>query len=152
SAMRNWNGRARVVVPLALVLSGAIAVFARQGGEAEGPEDAPTRVPEASRVVEPIAPDLPAGIVAALQEGRYDEAAEALDAWGSAGDADADRRAFAALIRGIALRLDDQPDPARDALTAALQAEPDGRWSAKLRAELAATELAADRPEQAEAL
>ncbi|RUL89070.1 tetratricopeptide repeat protein [Tautonia sociabilis] len=103
-------------------------------------------------MVEPIAPELPGGIVARLQEGRYAEAAEEIASWGAAEEADAARRSYAALIRGIALRLDGRPDAARQALQDALEADPDGRWSAKLRAELAATELAANRPEQAEAL
>ncbi|WP_152052024.1 MG2 domain-containing protein [Tautonia marina] len=150
--MRNWHGRA--VVSMTLVLSGAIAVSARQGGEAlkDASNAEALRVPDARQVIEPIAPDLPGAIVDRLQEGQYAEAAALLDDWGSADDADADRRAYAAWIRGVALRLNQQPDQARDVLTAALDADPDGRWSAKLRSELASTELAANRPEQAEAL
>ena len=150
--MRNWHGRARAVIPMLLVFSGTIVVFARQEMARERPESPTTRVPEAARVVEPIAPDLPAGVVGSLQEGKYAEAAEAVASWGAAEDADADRRAFAALIQGIALRLNKDPETARTVLSASLEAEPDGRWASKIRAELAATELAASRPEQAEAL
>ncbi|WP_145266692.1 tetratricopeptide repeat protein [Tautonia plasticadhaerens] len=152
--MRIRHGRARAVVALALVVSGALAVLAGQGGEERGggADPGPPRVPEAGLAVEPIAPDLPGGVVARLQEGKYAEAAEVVAAWSLEGEADGDRRSYAALIRGIALRLDGRADHAREALASALDADPEGRWSAKLRSELAATELLADRPEQAEAL
>ena len=152
--MRHRHVRGSVasgLVLLALPL-GALAVFGPQE-RGDGPAGAATpRVPEASRVVEPIAPDLPAEVVAALQQGEYEAACRALADWAERPDATGDERAYAALIRGIALRLDGDRNASREALTTALEAAPEGRWSAKLRFELAATELAADRPEQAEAL
>src|SRR5581483_8482640 len=66
--------------------------------------------------------------------------------------AGADDRAYYGLITGVARRLDGQLDAARDALAAAIQAAPQGKWAAKLRSELAAVELAARRYDRAEAL
>ena len=145
-----WYAKGHGVAAAGLVLLGAFAVFARQ--DRDDPDSGPSRVPDAAKAVAPIAPILPSEVVSALQDGQYDAAVDALEAWADRGEANGEDRAYGALIRGIALRLKGEPDAAREALNAALEAEPDGHWSAKLRAELASTELADDRPEAAEAL
>ncbi len=106
----------------------------------------------AVRAVEPAAPILPAEIVAALQEHHYKDALQALDALTAKPDTKPEQAAYFGLIAGIARRLDGQLDAARNTLDTALKAEPKGRWTVKIRSEMAAVELAAGRFEQAEGL
>jgi uncharacterized protein YfaS (alpha-2-macroglobulin family)/TolA-binding protein len=108
--------------------------------------------PSAARAFEPVAPVLPATLVAALQEGRHADAIAALDALAKAPEAKSDDRAYYALIGGIARRLNNNLDDARRGLAAALEADPRGRWAAKLRGELTTVELAAGRFAEAESL
>ena len=110
------------------------------------------RVAASRRAIEPVAPPLPAEAVAALQEGHYKDALAILAKRGDEGKTSADDKAYLAMIRGIALRLDGRPGDAREILRAALDGAPKGRWAAKLRAELAASALAAGAPAEAEAL
>ncbi|HEX4753996.1 MAG TPA: MG2 domain-containing protein, partial [Solirubrobacterales bacterium] len=113
--------------------------------------DAPSaEVPGPKHAVDAATPPLPAEVVAALQEGRFGAAITALE--GLDAKAKADERAYYAWIRGIALRLDGKGERARAVLREALAASPKGRWAAKLRGELAAAELAAGRPAEAETL
>jgi alpha-2-macroglobulin len=140
--MRTGNGRGLVL--LGVVLAGATILPWARGAE--------ERVPGARRAIAPAAPALPAEVVAALQEGRFNDAVAALDRLDrdpKATDAD---RAYHALIRGIALRLSGRLDDARKGLEGAIAASPKGPWAAKLRAELAAVELAAGRFAEAERL
>jgi len=137
------KGQGRVLFGFALVGLAAMAAVALEEA---------ARVPAARRAVEPVAPVLPAEAVAALQEGHYKDALAALERRAAEPKATADDRAYLALVRGVALRLDGRPDDARAALRAALAATPKGSWAAKLRAELAAVELAARRPAEAEEL
>jgi len=124
-----------------------LAVWAREGASNPVPE---TPTPEAKRAVEPIAPVLPGEIVSALQAGEVDRALEQLDAWLERDDATEEDRAYAALIRGMAYRRAGRLEQSAETLRAAI--ETGGPWASKLRFELAETELAARRPDQAEAL
>jgi hypothetical protein len=108
------------------------------------------QVPGPKQAIEPIAPAVPAPILASLQEGKFQEALKALNALPEEPDADA--QAFLNLVKGVALRLDGRFDTARQTLQAAIDQHPQGAWVAKLRSELARTELAASRPAPAEAL
>ena len=106
----------------------------------------------ARRPLEPATPELPAAIVAAMQEGRYAEADKALSALADAPKTSGEMKAYVAVIRGVALRLSGKLDAARELLSAALKAAPRGRWAAKTRSELAAVEVAAGKFAAAEAL
>jgi uncharacterized protein YfaS (alpha-2-macroglobulin family)/tetratricopeptide (TPR) repeat protein len=106
---------------------------------------------EPRSAIEPAAPVLPAEVVAAMQEGKFGPAQEALDRLAAQATKPGEK-AYFALIRGIAQRLAGQRDEARSTLNAALQADPNGPWTAKLRLELATVELAAGRFAAAEEL
>ena len=128
----------------------------RRGGPAIGspggrPPARPRALPTASGAIEPAAPVLPAEVVAAMQEARYDEARRALIALGEKA-AERDDRAYSPISapwpngwRAIATR------PGRS-LQAALRAAPATRWAAKIRFELAGIELAAGNWAAAEEL
>ncbi len=132
-------------------------LFLTFGGFAYGPAvrsadpEVPAR-PAARGAVEPATPELPAAIVAAMQEGRYDDADKALSSLAEGPKTSGDMRAYLAVIRGAALRLSGKLDAARDVLSAALKAAPGGRWAAKVRSELVVVEVAAGRFVAAEAL
>ena len=116
---------------------------------ADGPGAPP--VVGAKRAIAPAAPILPAEIVAAMQEGKYDLAVAGLNKL----DADAkgpEIQSYIALIRGTAEKLAGKPQAARETWSSAIRNQPKGPWVAKIRFELAALELAAGRPIQAEAL
>ncbi len=110
--------------------------------------DAPST---ARRAVAPIAPNVPAPVVAAMQEGKYAEAATAFDRLIAEAKSASDK-SYYRFHRGISERLGGKPEDARRTLAEALQLEPNGPWAAKIRFELAAVELAAGRPNAAEAL
>src|SRR5205823_2509672 len=101
--------------------------------------------PGARRAVEPATPQLPAAIVAAMQEGRYADADKALSALAEGPETSGEMKDYVAVIRGVALRLSGRLDAAREILSAALKAAPRGRWAAKARSELAAGEVAAGK-------
>ena len=103
------------------------------------------------RAVAPIAPEVPAAVVAAMQEAKYAEASTALDRLIAEAKTPSDKSYFR-FLRGIAERLGGKTDDARRTQTEALALEPKGPWAAKIRFELAAVELAAGRSSQAEAL
>ncbi len=122
------------------------------GATASPGADAPPTAPSAARrAVAPIAPGLPGPVVAAMQEGKYAEAAVALDRLIAEAKSPSDRSYFR-FVRGIAERLGGKADDARKTLAGALEAEPKGPWAAKIRSELAAVELAAGRAPAAEAM
>jgi uncharacterized protein YfaS (alpha-2-macroglobulin family)/tetratricopeptide (TPR) repeat protein len=104
------------------------------------------------QAVEPATPQLPAEIVAAMQEGRYADADKALSALANRPETSAEMKGYVAVIRGVALRLSGRLDAAREILTADLKSAPGGRWAPKARSELAAVEVAAGRFAAAEAL
>jgi len=116
------------------------------------------RPSEAKRAVGPVAPELPPLVVERMQEGKYAEAIFLIEFdERKVGEKrftklTPDDRAYLALVKGIALRLAAKPDVARKVLQAAIDAAPAGPWAAKLRAELAAVELAAHHYAEAEAL
>lgn len=141
-----WSGAG-----FAAVLLGSGVWIGTQIGAvaADDPAVAPKPVP-AAKAVEPPAPALPGELLAALQEGRADDARAILDRLDP--QAKPEDRPFLALIRGVSERLAGRPEPARAALAAAIEADPDGPWAAKLRYELATVELAAGQFARAEAL
>jgi len=122
------------------------------GPAARSADPEPPARPTARRAVEPVTPELPAAIVAAMQEGRYAEADRALSALAAEPQTPGEMKAYVAVIRGVALRLSGRLDAARALLSAALKEAPTGRWAAKVRSELAAVEVAAGRFAAAEAL
>ena len=134
------NGRLRGWWTAAL---GALGLLASLG--ADGPATT------ARRAVAPITPDLPAPVVASMQEGKYADASAALDRLIAGAKTPSDR-SYYRFLRGVAERLNGKADDARRTLAEALELEPKGPWAAKIRFELAAVELAAGRSSQAEAL
>jgi len=104
------------------------------------------------RSVAPIAPSLPDGVVAAIQGGQYPEAIAALDGLIADAKTPRDDRSFFRLVRGGAARLADRPDEAQAGWFAAIEADPKGLWTNKLRGSLAALELATGHPDRAEVL
>lgn len=117
-----------------------------------GHADEARPIPAPAEALKPAAPVLPAEVVAALQEGRFQEAADALQALETQEGATEEDRSYYSLIKGVALRLDGKLPEARAALAAALEKAPRGLWTSKLRAELAACEIAANRFAEAEEL
>ncbi|MDB5352496.1 MAG: large extracellular alpha-helical protein, partial [Planctomycetota bacterium] len=113
--------------------------------------DVPAK-PPAARAVERATPELPAAIVAAMQDGKYAEADKALAALASDLKTTAETKQYIQVIRGVALRLSGKLDAAREILSASLKAAPKGQWSAKLRSELAAVEIVSGKFAAAEAL
>lgn len=109
-------------------------------------------IPQAKNAIKPVAPLIPPPIITQLQEGKYGPADAELSRWADDPKRSADERTYAALIRGIAARLGNRPEDASKLLRAALERDPKGVWAAKLRFELAGVELAAGRPDAAEAL
>lgn len=144
-----WDrpGSLRRVAALGLGMGLAVQVAAAQ---TPAPAPVPGAVPAAARALEPVAPVLPGEIVAALQEGRFDEAAAALDKLGA--DAKPELKVYSGLVAGIARKQARKLDAARASLQAALDAAPEGPWAAKVRSELAAVAIAAGRFQDAEAL
>ncbi len=126
------------------VLAGVSALAA--DSPAPGPRPIDPRA-----AIDPAAPVLPAEVVAAMQEGRFGPAQEALVRLASE-TTKASEKAYYGLIRGIAQRLAKQGDEARKTFNAALEADPRGPWAPKLRLELATVELAAGRFAAAEEL
>ncbi len=111
-----------------------------------------SRIPEAGRVVESIAPDLPAELLFALQDGRFEEAIAGLERWNEGDELSDSDRAYGALLIGIAQRIAGDTDASRKAIAAGLALDPDGPWASKLRFELASTELTDGQPQRAEEL
>ena len=135
--------RSRVVVVLAL-LWGATTW-------ADEPASKEAATPAAGGALQTAAPELPDEIVAALREGRFDEAITALGGLrDQAGTAE--ERAYLDFLASIADRLAGREDAARDRLRAALEAHPRSVWVAKIRQELAMLELAGGDAARAEEL
>ena len=106
---------------------------------------------EAKSAIEPVAPVVPADVIAALQGGDYESARGALNALREKAK-DRDDGAYHAYLQAIAERLAGQRDAARETLRKGLSANPTGRWAPKLRFELAGIELAAGNGAAAEEL
>ncbi len=83
--------------------------------------------------------------------GKYAEASTAFDRRIAEAKSASDK-SYYRFLRGISERLGGKPEDARKTLAEALQLEPKGPWAAKIRFELAAVELAAGKPNAAEAL
>ncbi len=132
---------------LIMLMAQAGLVAPTRAAEPQAQGAAPPR-----RAVDPATPSLPGEITAAMQDGRFAEAEKALKALVDEPKTDADTKAYANLIRGVAMRLSGKLDPARELLTSALKDQPKGRWAAKLRSELAAVEVSAGKYAAAETL
>jgi uncharacterized protein YfaS (alpha-2-macroglobulin family)/tetratricopeptide (TPR) repeat protein len=120
-------------------------------GEDEKPGASPAAASSA-RGLDLAAPVVPATVVAAMQEKKFDEAAALVKTWMEREGATADEKAYGSLVAGTAQRLASKLDDARATLETALKAAPNNRWAAKQRSALAAVELAARRFNAAEAL
>ncbi len=143
--LRDW-GRTGRVASLAIV-----AALVALGGWAQKSAE-PSKVPGAKEALEPAAPVLPGEIIGALQEGRWEDAIQALKKHQGRDEATESEKAYDALLIGIAQRLDKKHDAARETVQAALKDFKDSPWVAKLRGELAVIELTSGHFEQAEAI
>ncbi len=108
-------------------------------------------VVSATGAIVPVAPVIPAELVAAMQEGRFEDARRALTTLGENAN-DANDRAYFGYLRGIAERLLGNRVAARETLRTALQAGPVAPWEAKIRFELAGIELTSGNLAAAEEL
>ncbi|WZP00456.1 MG2 domain-containing protein [Isosphaeraceae bacterium EP7] len=133
----------RIVGSFLSFAAGVLATSLMLGADAPAPNPA-------HRAIEPVAPVLPADVVAAMQEKRYEQAATSLVRM--EGEAKAEDQAYFSLIRGIAQRLGGKKAEARGTLTKAIEGAPKGPWAAKLRFELATLEVAEGKFAAAEAL
>ena len=148
------SGRVQAVKPCAPRLGGLSSVGLLVGllfGLADAADVPPGTLPGGAKAIAPATPNLPPGVARAMQEGRFAEAAAGLEKLASE-STDAWARGYFDLVRGVALRLDGRLDEARGVLASAISANPKGPWAPKLRAELAAVELASGKPREAEAL
>jgi uncharacterized protein YfaS (alpha-2-macroglobulin family)/TolA-binding protein len=127
------------------VLVGLAALAARG---VERPPAGP--LPSPKGAVDPVAPELPAEVVAAMQDRHEGEAIAALETLARSLDAKPDDRSYVRLVQAIAQRLAGRRDEARATLRAAIEAAPRNRWSGKLQFELAAVELALGHADEAE--
>ncbi len=141
-------GASRLTAPG--LIAAAIALILPVPPRAHG-ADEPVATPAPQRAIEPAAPVIPGSLVAALQGGEYEAARRSLIALRDAAKSD-DDRAYFAFLQAISERLAGQREAARDTLRAAIAANPNGRWSAKIRYELAGIELVAGNMATAEEL
>ena len=132
-----------------IMMLGALCIVAATARTDAQSPPAPSTAARAA--IEPVAPLVPAEVVAALQGGEFETARKALIALGEKAK-DRDDGAYYAYLQAIAEHLTGQRDPARETLRKALQANPAGRWAPKLRFELAGIELAAGNGAAAEEL
>jgi TolA-binding protein len=125
------------------ILAVALATLVGATGltAADPPGPAAAHFPARS-AINPVAVVLPGEVVTLLQEGKYDAAQAALATLKSAAK-DRDERAYLGYLGAIALRLSGQKDAARAALREAVEQNPNGPWTPKIRFELAELELAA---------
>jgi tetratricopeptide (TPR) repeat protein len=140
----------RIIVVAAGIALVGLAGF-RSGALEADPVVGLPAVVSAKGATVPAAPVIPAEVVAAIQEGRSEDARRALTTLVENAK-DADDRAYFGYLRGIAERLAGHRDAARETLRTALQAAPVTRWEAKIRMELAGIELASGNLAVAEQL
>ena len=136
--------RAFLLTIAGFVASGVVARTARA-------DDPPTKSAAGKNSLVPAAPVLPAEVVSAMQEGRYDEAGKQLAILVQKSTS-SDDQAYFSYIHGIAQRLGNHRDSARDTLKKSLQTSPKSRWVTKIRYELAGIELASGNWAPAEEL
>ena len=105
----------------------------------------------AKRAIHPAAPAVPAELIAAMQDGRYEDARRALIALALDAKSE-DDRAYFGYLRGVSERLAGHRDAAIESFRTTLKAAPATPWAAKIRFELAGIELAAGNPAVAEQL
>ena len=132
-----------------IMMLGALGTVASAAKADAEPPPAPSTA--AKTAIEPVAPVVPAEVIAALQGGEYETARKALITLGTTAK-DRDQGAYYAYLQAIAERLSGQRDEARETLRKGLSASPTGRWAPKLRFELAGIELAAGNGAAAEEL
>ena len=139
--MMRWTRAGIATALMGLLLCAGWAAKSRADDGA--PSSRTPALPTAKGAIEPPAPALPADIVAAMQEARYDDARRALIALGDqATDAD-DRAYFAYLLRSRRTAGREIASGARESCNPRSGTAPAGRWAAKIRFELAGAELAA---------
>ena len=138
-------------VRLAAVL--AIAVFMNAGtmANAAAQDHPPASATAAKNAVAPAAPVLPSDLIDAMQEGRFDDAGRLLSALATKTQS-TDEKAYFSYLAGIAQRLAGHRDAARETLRKAIEIDPNGRWTIKIRFELAGVELASGNWAAAEEL
>ena len=95
----------------------------------------------AKNAVAPAAPVLPAEVIDAMQEGRYDAAGRLLATLAETTKS-TDDKAYFSYVGGISDRLGGHRDAARAILQKAVALDPKSRWAIKIRYELAGLELA----------
>src|SRR5262245_27811100 len=117
---------------LALAVFASLSIRIASAAETTAPGPRPI---DPRAAIEPAAPVLPADVVAAMQDGRFGPAQEAL-ARLAAQAASPGERSYYTLIQGISQRLGGLSEEARKTFSAALLADPKGVWAAKLRIEL----------------
>ncbi len=148
--MRTFHGRpGGRAVALAVALAGVGMAMAGAARGAEGPSAEPPG--SAKRAILRPTPEIPGEVVAAMQGGKFAEAATALDRL-IAGAKEPGDRSYYRFLRGIAERQGGKTAEALATLGQALRDDPKGVWASKIRFELATAELAAGRPAAAEAL
>ena len=128
-----------------------VGTASRSSGGEDRPDPVPgaSTLPAAREAIRPAAPEIPPAIVGAMQEGRYDEARQALTERARQAK-DADDRAYLTYLRAVVERLAGDGAAARAALDEARKASPGGRWAARIEYEQAALDLAAGRLDAAE--
>jgi TolA-binding protein len=129
-----------------MTFGGTIAGPARLEAADKAPSE---RTPRAA--IEPAAPALPPEIIISLQSGTYADAAKLLAAVREKAS-NRDDSDYFSYIKAISERLGGQTEAALGTLTAALEANPDGRWASKIRIELAGIEQLAGNLPAAEKL
>jgi alpha-2-macroglobulin len=142
--------RTRIAVGVARIAIFGLAVlpcWALAGGPVAGEPV----VVAPGRAIDPAAPAVPAELVAAMQDERFDDAGRILAALAEKTNAP-DDRAYFGYLRGIAERLAGRREAARETLRTALQAAPQTPWAGKIRFELAGIELASGNLDAAERL
>ena len=131
--------------------SGGWHVWVVPTAGADDPKDLTARTVTAKGAIEPAAPLVPAEVVAALQAGEYDLVRRLLGAVADKAKT-VDDRAYFAYLRAITERLAGNNAGRELFLMKSMLLDPDSRWAAKIRYELAGIELAAGNWAAAEEL
>jgi tetratricopeptide (TPR) repeat protein len=131
----------------------AVAGFVVTGAGAFGAlgDDPPAAAAIARNAVAAAAPVLPAAVIDAMQEGRYEVAGRLLATLAEKTKS-TDDKAYFSYLGGISERLGGHRDAARALLQKAIEIDPKSRWTIKIRYEIAGIELASGNWAPAEEL